>query len=507
MGVGAFIDGAIAPFFPRAALSRANARSRFEAGRQYEAAVRDQRTKGWKRPSTSADAENWRSLPGLRNGARDLVRNSPYANAAVRQVTANLVGDGVAPVFSHRNKRIAAKAQDGWKRWAEEPVDGFDDFYGCEKVATRGMVEGGESLVAWRPDAGGPDGRIEVLEGDFLDETKMSAWVNGYRDVQGVRTDRNGDRVGYWLRDGHPGDAFASTKWTSELAPAAHVDHVFERLRAGQTRGVSWLAAVALTLRDISDIQDAFRLKKKVEACFSVFITSNGSDDNGAPISAEVTQGQNGGPSQQALRPGMVATLRDGQDIKFAAPTSTGDTLPMIRQALAGVSAVMAPYHLITGDVSQANYSSLRAANLGHWAMLDDWQQNVIVPRLVKPAVRRRMRRMALELGEPRILQCGVSYVFPVRRAVDPVKDLMAEVIEVRAGLKLLSSALAERGINAEDHLRQIAEMNKVIDTLELVLEVDPRSVTDGGILQTVAPFLMGQTGGEPALAIGQSQD
>jgi capsid protein len=87
----------------------------------------------------------------------------------------------------------------------------------------------------------------------------------------------------------------------------------------------------------------------------------------------------------------------------------------------------------MTGDVSQANYSSLRAAMLGSWALLDDWQQNVFIPHLVRPAVNRRMRRLALETGDQRYLDVGINYALPVRRFVDPIKDLTAEIMEIRA--------------------------------------------------------------------------
>ena len=49
----------------------------------------------------------------------------------------------------------------------------------------------------------------------------------------------------------------------------------------------------------------------------------------------------------------------------------------------------MVPYHLMTGDVSQANYSSLRAAMNGSYSMVDDWQQNEVLPMLCLPAVQR----------------------------------------------------------------------------------------------------------------------
>lgn len=147
----------------------------------------------------------------------------------------------------------------------------------------------------------------------------------------------------------------------------------------------------------------------------------------------------------------------------------------------------------MTGDVSQANYSSLRAAMLGMWALLDDWQQNVIIPHLVKPAVIRRMWRMAADLGDARLLECGVNYALPVRRFVDPIKDLMAELIEIRSGVKTLMRSLAERGINHEEQLREIHRVNQLIDELGLALDSDPRRLTGSGVLQAAAGYLAPQ--------------
>ncbi|MFN3499927.1 MAG: phage portal protein [Pannonibacter indicus] len=43
-------------------------------------------------------------------------------------------------------------------------------------------------------------------------------------------------RAAYWLFDKHPGD-LTGYHGTSKRFEAAHVDHVFESLRPGQTRG------------------------------------------------------------------------------------------------------------------------------------------------------------------------------------------------------------------------------------------------------------------------------
>lgn len=496
MKLGNLIDRAIEPFAPATAARRMAQRLRLDAIRKYEAAGMGRRTQGWSRPSTSADAEGAQGIVRLRGAAHDLVRNNKYAAAGVRQLVASIVGDGIAPQFQHPVARVRQRAQDEWDRWAEGRVDGHDDFYGVEKLTARAMVVGGESLNTWHPDAGGPDGRVQGHEGDLLDMAKMSS---APRIVQGVQFGDDGFPAGYWMFDEHPGDLFTTSSLVSRLRPAEHVDHVYERLRWGQTRGVSWLASVAMTLRDVDDLEDAVRLKKKVEALVALILTP-GEDGNTSPLTAEVQAQTANKPAVETLRPGHVLRTEKGDQVNTLEPSSSGDGVEFIRQQLAGVAANMVPYHLLTGDVSQANYSSLRAALLGHWAMLDDWQQNVMIPQMVAPAVRRRMRRLALETGDRRYLDLKVGYALPIRRMVDPVKDLMAEIMEIRAGLKLLSRALAERGINAEEHLAAIAQMNDIIDALKLALDIDPRRLTDSGVLQVAAGYLS-KKAADPAAA------
>jgi lambda family phage portal protein len=381
MSFGDLIDGAIEPFSPAWAARRRSQRIGLAAVRQYDVATRGRRTKGWKRPATSADAENAHGIAMLRTTA-------------------------------------------------------------------------------------------------------------GGRIVQGVEFDASNQRSAYWLFADHPGDVVLGSGAASTPTAAEHVDHVFERLRWGQTRGVSWLSSVAMTLRDVGDIEDAVRMQQKVQACLGLVLTP-GEGQQGSPMAAGANAERRPERGVEALSPGMIFRSQPGETVQTINPTQSGGAVEFIRQQLAGVSANMAPYHLMTGDVSQANYSSLRAAMLGHWALLDDWQQNVIIPHAVRPAVDRRMARLALASGDKRFLAMKVSYALPVRRFVDPVKDLMGELIEIRSGLKLLSRSLAERGINAEDHLRELAKLNAVIDELGLALDSDPRRLTDSGVLQAATGYLV----------------
>ncbi|WCP71560.1 phage portal protein [Sphingomonas hankookensis] len=491
------MDGAIAPIAPRWASGRAEARARFAAAqaagegiRAYDAAARDRRTRGWDRTASSANAENQRARALLMWAGHDLVRNNKYAAAAVRQLVATIWGDGIAVQITHPVKRIRDRAQSEWDRWAESRVDGFGDWYGHGKVSVREMIVGGESLSFWLPDDGGPDGQVIGLEGAHLDMGRSAPLRSGGRIVQGVEF-AGLQRVAYWIFDEHPND-IVGPGTPSRRIDVGQIDHLFERLRHKQTRGVSWLGAVAMTLRDIGDIEDAKRLQEKVQSCLAL-IVQPGEDMGGtSPLGQQAADpmGGAGRPLEETLRPGMIARLGRGETASVVNPTPSASTVDFIRQQVAAVSANMVPYHLMTGDVSQANYSGLRAAMNGSYSLVDDWQQNEVIPLLVKPAVRRRMKRLALEARDPRFEQVGMTFALPIRRMVDPVKDLMGEIMEMRAGLKLLETGLAERGINAEEHVARLKSMNDTIDRLGLALDIDPRRVTDSGVLQTAAGFL-----------------
>lgn len=502
---GSFLDGIIAPFAPGWAASRAVARVRLQSGliahgavRQYDAAQRNRRTSGWRRDRTSADAENARARTMLAAAGHDLVRNNKYAAAMVRQLVATIWGDGIAPQFIHADKKIQQNAQDAWDRWAEGKVDDLGDWYGHGKISVREMIVGGEALTIWRPDKDGPDGKVRGLEGPQLDMSRTNMTKDGERIVQGVQFDRDGERTGYWLFDEHPDDISFGLSLASHLVAADNVDHLFERLRFRQTRGVSWTGAVAMTLRDIGDIEDARRLQEKVQACIGMVIQP-GEGATASPLAEQgKTPGDNGvQPLGETMRPGMIVRLQPGETMSTITPQPSAITVDFIRQQLAAVSANMVPYHVMTGDVSQANYSGLRAAMNGSYAMVDDWQQNEVIPLLCRPAVMRRMRRLSLEKGDRRYLEVKANYALPVRRLVDPVKDLLGEIMEIRAGLKTIEKGLGERGLNTEEHLGRIAELNKLIDTLGLALDTDPRRLTDSGVLQAAAGYIRPQQGNQ----------
>lgn len=495
MELGDLIDRCIEPFAPNRARRRLAERMALRALREYDVAANGRRTQNWRRPRSSADHEGRRALTKARNTGYDLVRNNKYANTIDIQLTAHLVGDGIAVRLTHPDPKVQAAAQAAWDAFASSKVDGRRDIYGVQKLATSGMAVGGDTFVVWSPDNKGPDGRCKVLEGAFCDHEKNRDVPGENPIVQGVEFDKvTGDRVAYWLFDRHPGDiGFVSN--ASRRYDAAHVDHIYDERRAGQTRGISWFAPIAMTLRDVEDIADANRMKEKVAACLALILQSpeggnptSPFDEAAAASAAPVGETK----SPDTVRPGMVFRTRPGETATTLNPPASGAGPQLMKQELMGVAAATVPYHVLTGDPSEANYSSLRALTLPFHARLDDVQQNILVPFLCLPAVERRMRRLSLETGDRRFLEVVAHFAMPVRRYNDPIKDLTGEEMEIRAGLKSMPKALSERGINPSTHLAEIAAFNEEADKLKLAFDTDPRRLTESGVLQAAAGYLFG---------------
>lgn len=499
MGFSERVEGWIAGVAPGWAATRADARNRLavrqmaaEQIRQYDAAQSGRRTAGWPRSASSANAELQRGGPMLARAAHDLVRNNKYAASGVRQMVGMIWGDGIVPQFSHEDKALATLAQDEWDRWAESRVDGVGDWYGHGKLTCREMIVGGEALTLWGSDGRQPFNQVMGIEGAQLDHAKTHALDrDGARIVQGVEMAAGNRPRAYWLFPDHPHEAIFASSLIAKRIAGWRVDHVFERQRFGQARGASWLGPVAMTLRDISEIEDAARMREKIQACLALIITGKEGSEV-SPLGESEADPSGRANAIERISPGMIHKIRNGENVHTIDPQPSQTTVRLVQQQLAAVSANMAPYHLMTGDVSQANYSSLRAAMNGAYTNVDDWQQNEVIPLLCRPAVERRMRVAAMKHGDRRFLELKTSFALPKRRMVDPIKDLAGEVMEMRSGLASLKTKLGERGLNSEDHLRDIKQMNDMLDALGIALDSDPRKVMGSGKLQDPVGYLAG---------------
>ena len=484
------LDRAIGLVAPAAALRRAQARAGIAMlARAYEGARIGRRTEGWVVAGTSANAEIGTAIARLRDRTREQVRNNPYAAKAVSAVVSNLVGTGIMPRARAGDSAVNDQADQLWGRFAETcDADGLTDFSGLQALIVRAMVESGECLVRIRErrieDGLAVPLQLQLLEPDHLDAGKTGELPGGGFVVQGVEFDALGRRRAYWLYPVHPGEVamFRRAALASQPVPAASVLHLFDRLRPGQVRGVPWFAPVILKLRDLDDYDDAELVRKKIEACFAAFFTGSDDEETLGRASADTD-----GRRLESFEPGMIEYLAPGKDVKFATPSHAGGYGEYMRVQLHAIAAgVGLTYELLTGDLSQVNYSSIRAGLLEFRRRMEALQWQLLVPGLCRP-VWQRFVATAQAIGALPEGTIDAEWTAPRFEAVDPLKDIQADILAVRAGLMTLREAIARQGYDPAHVLAEIGTTNAELDRLGIVLDTDPRKATKTGAAKPAA--------------------
>jgi len=479
-----WLDRTVGFIAPGAGLRRARARAATEVLRRgYEGARLGRRTEGWTTAGSGANTEITAALPRLRDRSRDLVRNNPYAAKGVDALVSNLVGTGIAARARAADSALNEPADRLWSGFAAAcDAEGRTDFYGLQALVARAMVESGECLVRLRPRRSG-DGlavplQLQVLEADHLDTLRSTEVAGGGFVHQGIEFDHLGRRVAYWLFPVHPGEVATFRRGTlqSQRIAAETVCHVFERRRPGQERGVPWFAPSIIKMRDLDEYDDAELVRKKIEACFAAFVLDA---DDGETLGE--TRTDEAGRRIESFEPGMIEYLPAGKDVRFAAPAASGGYAEYMRIQLHAIAAgVGLTYELLTGDLSQVNYSSIRAGLIEFRRHMEALQWQVLIPALCAP-VWRRFIEVAQATGALPAGEFGVEWTAPRFEAVDPLKDAKADIMSVRAGFMTLKEAIARNGYDPADVLAEIAETNARLDELGLVLDTDPRQSTQTG--------------------------
>jgi lambda family phage portal protein len=462
----------------------------------YEAAANTRRTQGWN-PST--DGINVLITSGgeaLRSRSRDMVRRNAWAHNAIESFVGNAVGTGIKPQSRHPDPAVKRRLQELWLRWTDEAdASSLTDFYGLQSLVCRSTVEGGECIVRLR-ERRPEDGfvvplQLQLLEAEHLPRAKNETLPSGNMVRDGIEFDRIGRRVAYHLYREHPGERllFASAGETKRVL-AENVLHVYKPLRPGQHRGQPWLTQVLVKLYELDQYDDAELVRKKLAAMFAAFITENNPDDpviGSKPGQAETDAS---GAPIAGLEPGSMVKLLPGEDVKFTEPGDVGGMYTeFMRVQLRAIAAGLGiTYEQLTGDLERVNYSSIRAGLLEFRRRCEQFQHQVMVFQFCRPVWRAWIEAAVLageisarDFARNRAQYLDVEWRPPSWDWVDPLKDMNAEVIAVRAGFKPRSAVINEMGYDEEDVDRQVAADNARADALALIFDSDPRKTTAGG--------------------------
>ena len=430
---------------------------------RLEGAMARRRLRGWQPPLENVNALVASGGPRLLARARELVVTNGYAANACEAFAANLVGDGIKPSSLIAERETRDRVQRLWLAWTDEAdADGLTDVYGLQAMAAREMFVAGECFLRLRPrrqqDGLAVPLQLQLLQSEMLPFEKTEELPSGNRIRCGIEFDALGRRVAYHFRRRHPGDSTDRGPAIPETVrvPAADVLHVYRPLDAGQIRGLPHVAPAMVRLFLLDQYDDAELDRKKTAAMFAGFITKTAPEE---ALMGEVEAAEDG-TGTASLEPGTLQVLLPGEDVKFSSPADVGGGYESFQyRTLLGVSAALGlPYHLVTGDVRQANYSSLRAELVEFRRRIEQLQHGVMAHQLCRPVWARWMDAAvlsgALDLADYERAPGpwrAVQWIPPRWDWVDPLKDIQAQVLAIEAGLLSRRKAVEATGYDIEE--------------------------------------------------------
>lgn len=481
------IIGVISPTW---ALNRARAAGQLEmmvSLRKYAGASRGPLTEDWITHSTSASSEIGADYRKLRDRMRELVRNDGFAFAAVEAIANNVVGKGIQPAVSGP-ETLKDKVERLFTSWCENLVSDFtgrQNFFGVQQLIMKSIATSGDVLVVKRYTGKGKDTQLalQVLETDYIVDTYHEQNPKGFSKgtyvENGIYFDKNDNVIGYELYQQHPGDQYIrKSLMDHSFVSSDDCVLLFRPDRPGQYRGVPVGHSVMLEHKLLSQYELAQAHKQTVSALFAMYITTTNSTQLGNLGSPQVNPNiKYDNLKGERITPGTIQYLYPGEMITPSNPPKIDGydeyTKNRLRKMARGWGL---SYEVLSGDLSNVNFSSGRMGWIEMHRNIESWQSNVMIPVLCSRVWKWWMELAQLKGEVP--LNTGdlrADWTPPRREMIDPVKETNAMIEQIKAGLKSWPGAIRELGLNPWKMLEEIKKSNENLDTNKLILSSDYR--------------------------------
>lgn len=432
----------------------------------------------------------------LAKRSADLAANDPYACSLIESMSINAVGPGLWPQSKPNWKRLGITEEQGAAiaadaEWEFELFNreadsrGISDFYGIQFQNLYSTLVNGEFLNL--PLMIDDPARRYRLALQVLDPMRLRTPANFAADLNvrdGIRLGTLGQPAGYFIANPSDGQLLTSMASSSfvELPPKrGHRPVVLHRFHARlpeQVRSSGGILAPAMNFfRNFSDYLDYELIGAIVAASFPVFIEkSTPYDATGLPGVRSTTASDGTVQHHREIAPGTILYGNANEKPHALKGDRPGNSFQIFVETClrgAGAAAGM-PYEVISKDFSKTNYSSARAALQEAWRVFElyqDWLVNgfcqVIWEMFFEEAV--LSGRIVLPKGAPdfyefRAEYCAATWVGPERTNVDPVKEMVADIMGLNAGTTTLADIAAKRN---KDWEQQVKQRGREIRTLK----------------------------------------
>lgn len=433
----------------------------------------------------SPDQEIKGNLRTLRNRARDLVRNNAHAARYLDYAVDNVIGNQGIRLQAHvqqaddsLNEDVNRRIERAWKEWCKPgnaSADGRMSWLDIQALGVRSWEQDGEALIQMIPGFRGNRFwfTLHPLDPDQLDETLNRQAGNGRNEIRmGVEIDRRGRPVAYHIWDHHPSEHRDKRR---RRVPADQIIHLYDRYRPGQTRGYTRFAPVLMTQKMLDGYEEAEVVAARVAASKGGFFTR----DPESILEPRIESESQDDDFEMDLEPGVYRTVPLGYQFQSVDPTHPTTAFAefqkaMVRRFSVGLGA---SYNVLSGDLEDVNFSSIRAGLL---AERDTWRrrQTKVIEHLherIYPVwLQWALTSGALELDSMNAADWSEANWLPRGWPwVDPVKDLQAAALELRLKLTTWSELAGSRGRDFQEILQDQKREREAAERLDQTLSTD----------------------------------
>lgn len=454
---------------PRHMMARQGHSRSFEVGRT------DRLTSSWTTNDQNVNQSLYRDLRKMRARSRDFFRNNEYGRKFGSLVRNNVVGPAgftlkvdARRTDGTRDEQDSARIQAAYLRWAkmgEYDVTGRLSENLFDALAIAMVARDGEVLI--RKVEGNDRGihgcQVQLLPGHVLDEELNRELSNGHRIRMGVEFDGFMKPVAYWIRkETNTSDIHGNWSRHYDRIPAEQIIHLFVPEEVNQWRGVPWAYAALRSAKMLDQYQEAAQVAANVGAAKMGFFQQK-DPEAGAPM--RVDDEQDGEPLDSGqdfiseAAPGQFDVIPDGYELAEWDPDYPHANYDPFVKALSRTIATgcLVSYHGLTGDLTQVNFSSIRAGTLDEremWKQLQGWYIDTVKVPVFEWWLARALiyDRDLSRLPFAQFDKFNAPMFFGRRwEWVDPKSDIAALKEAVALGIKSRGEIIRERGRDPEE--------------------------------------------------------
>jgi lambda family phage portal protein len=436
-------------------------------------------TLDWALGARTSDQKLRGGLRGMKDRSRDLSENNEYCARFLNKARENVIGsNGIGLQMAFTEDLLGSQAstvnraiEGGWDRYCEKvSACGQMSMVDFAQLWTSTFLTDGEAFVNRLKGYEYNDHRfaVQFIDSDQIDigYQRLARYDSEGKRLEneiclGVEFDQYRRPVAYWAYDRHPAERAGVRRYRLD---AERVDHSFLFKVLNQTRGVPVFHAVLLTLHHLGQYEEAEIVAARLAACkMAALVSKLGPDD------APSQRNEKTGAVEMGAEPGEMFALPEGMDVHPIDWNHPNQNFPAFTKAmLRGIAAgVNTAYSTLTGDLSDVNFSSMRAGILDEregWRVL----QTFAVQHFYAPTFKDWLG-MALLTGQLQVpAKLSVAQIIAAARWmprgwdwVDPVKDVTADIMALRAGLATHQELMQKRGRDFFDTIDERAREMK----------------------------------------------